>query len=71
MAAEQTPLRRLLGDFAASRLALFGAALLGLVVVAAVFAPLISSQNPYDLAQLDVLEGRLPPGAKAPNGATF
>jgi len=71
MAAEQTPLRRLLGDFAASRLALFGVALLGLVVVAAVFAPLISSQNPYDLAQLDVLEGRLPPGAKAPNGATF
>ena len=71
MAAEPTPLQRLIGDFAASRLALFGVALLGLVVVAAVFAPLISSQNPYDLAQLDVLEGRLPPGAKAPSGATF
>ena len=71
MAADPTPLRRLIGDFAVSRLALFGVALLGLVVVAAVFAPLISSQNPYDLAQLDVLEGRLPPGAKAPSGATF
>ncbi|HXX86509.1 MAG TPA: ABC transporter permease [Casimicrobiaceae bacterium] len=71
MAGEPTPLRRLIADFASSRLALLGLALLGLVVIAAILAPLISSQNPYDLAQLDVLEGRLPPGAKAPGGTTF
>ena len=71
MPGEPNRLRRLVADFAASRLALFGLALLGLVVVAAVFAPLISSQNPYDLAQLDVMESRLPPGATAASGATF
>jgi peptide/nickel transport system permease protein len=71
MSREPTPLRRLFVDFAASRLALLGLALLGLVVLVAVFAPLIASQNPYDLAQLDVMQGRLPPGARAPGGATF
>jgi len=71
MPGEPDPLRQLVADFAASRLALFGMALLGLVVVAAVFAPLISSQNPYDLAQLDVMQGRLPPGTTGSSGATF
>ena len=40
-------------------------------MLAAVFAPLISPQNPYDLAQLDVLDSRLPPGARSGNGLTF
>ena len=35
------------------------------------FAPLISPQNPYDLAQLDVLDSRLPPGSKSGDGLTF
>ena len=37
------------------------------------FAPLISPQNPYDLAQLDVLDSRLPPGAhsQSDGGMTF
>jgi peptide/nickel transport system permease protein len=35
------------------------------------FAPLISPQNPYDLAQLDVMESKLPPGSKAPTGGMF
>ena len=37
----------------------------------ALFAPLISPQNPYDLAQLDVMDSRLPPGSPAPTGGTF
>ena len=37
----------------------------------ALFAPLISPQNPYDLAQLDVMDSRLPPGSPAPAGGTF
>ena len=64
-------LGRFLGEFAASRVALAGLALLTLILLAALFAPLISPQNPYDLAQLDVLDNRLPPGAHSDAGFTF
>jgi peptide/nickel transport system permease protein len=70
-AAQQTPLGRIASDFAASRLAVFGLALLGLILMIAIMAPLISPQNPYDLAQLDVVDGRLPPGSPSASGATF
>ncbi|HEY2863762.1 MAG TPA: ABC transporter permease [Casimicrobiaceae bacterium] len=70
-AAQQTPLDRIASDFAESRLAMFGLALLGLMLMIAIIAPLISPQNPYDLAQLDVVDGRLPPGSASANGATF
>ena len=71
MQAEQTPLRRAAAEFARSKLALAALALLALIVLAALFAPLISPQNPYDLAQLDVLDARLPPGARSETGLTF
>jgi peptide/nickel transport system permease protein len=35
-----------------------------LILLGAIFAPLISPQNPYDLSQLDIMDGRLPPGSK-------
>ncbi|HTO47109.1 MAG TPA: ABC transporter permease [Burkholderiales bacterium] len=67
-APEETPFRRIAGDFAASKLALFGLALFALIVLCALFAPLISPQNPYDLAQLDVLDSRLEPGSRSGDG---
>jgi peptide/nickel transport system permease protein len=70
-AAAETPFRRIASDFADSRIAVFGLALLGLIVLMAIMAPLISPQNPYDLAQLDVVDGRLPPGSVSTDGATF
>ena len=69
--APETPLRRVAADFAASRIALFGLGLLVLIVLIAVFAPLLSPQNPYDLAQLDVLDSRLPPGSKSADGGIY
>ncbi len=51
--------------FWSSRMALSASALLALIVIVAVFAPWIAPQDPYDLAQLDIMEGRLPPGAVA------
>ena len=69
--AAETPFRRIASDFADSRIAVFGLALLGLIVLMAIAAPLISPQNPYDLAQLDVVDGRLPPGSVSAGGATF
>ena len=70
-AAGETPFQRIASDFAASRIAVFGLALLGLILLVAIMAPLISPQNPYDLAQLDVLDSRLPPGSVSASGATF
>jgi peptide/nickel transport system permease protein len=58
----QSPWRRFASEFAESKLALLGLALLAAIVIVAVAAPLISPQNPYDLAQLDVLDSRLAPG---------
>jgi len=69
--AVETPLRRIATDFAANPIALFGLALFGVILFLALFAPLISPQNPYDLAQLDVMDSRLPPGSPTATGGTF
>src|SRR5881396_3616243 len=66
-----TPSGRIAAEFAASRIALAGLALLALVLLAALLAPWISPQNPYDLARLDLLDSRLPPGARSAAGATY
>jgi peptide/nickel transport system permease protein len=69
--AVETPFRRFVGDFAQSKLALIGLAMLVIVILLALLAPLISPQNPYDLNQLDIMDGRLPPGSKAGAGFTY
>jgi peptide/nickel transport system permease protein len=71
MAQEQAPFRRVLSDFTSDPTAMIGVVLLAIVVVAAIAAPLISPQNPYDLAQLDIMNGRQPPGSKNAAGETF
>ena len=59
----------LLQVFAKSRIALMGALLLALIVVAALFAPWLAPQNPYDLAKLDILDAAMPPGSVAGDGS--
>jgi peptide/nickel transport system permease protein len=41
------------------------------IIILAVIAPWITPQNPYDLAQVDVLDGRQAPGAEAFAGYTM
>ena len=68
----QPPWRRFAAEFAESRLALAGLALLAAIVLLAIAAPAISPQNPYDLAQLDVMDSRLPPGeVSSTTGKTY
>lgn len=55
--------RQIAQDFLRSRPAAIGLAVLLLVALAAMLAPWITPQNPYDLLQLDVLDARLTPGA--------
>ena len=62
--SEQTPFGRFAAEFAASRVALAGLALLALIVLIALAAPWLAPQDPYDLAKLDLLDSRQPPGGK-------
>jgi peptide/nickel transport system permease protein len=55
-------------DFIGSRIALGGLIVLALVALAALCAPWITPQNPYDLMQLDVMDARLPPGSVSAEG---
>ncbi len=69
MAREETPFRRIVRDFGANKVAVAALAVIVLIVLLAVFASLIAPQNPYDLAQLDIMDGRLPPGSASGDGS--
>lgn len=66
--AAESRLRRFWAQFAQSRLALAGLAMLLVVIAIALFAPWISPQNPYALGKLDLMDARLPPGETAAAG---
>ena len=68
IAQADTPLARFLQDFFSSKIAIFGFILLLLILLAAIFAPVISPQNPYDLEHLDVMDSRLEPGKVSMEG---
>lgn len=55
---------RLASRFVENRLAVFGLVLVALSILAAVFAPWIAPQNPFDLATLDIFDSMLPPGSR-------
>ena len=62
---------RLVRDVLRAPGACFGAVLVVLVIVGAALAPFLSPQDPYDLAQLDITDARLPPGSESSAGFTF
>jgi peptide/nickel transport system permease protein len=68
LAPVETPLGRFVADFRESRLAVAALALLGALLLLSLFAPWICPQNPYDLAQVDVLDSRLVPGTASSSG---
>jgi peptide/nickel transport system permease protein len=63
------PFLTFIRDFATSRTAAVGVVLLLAFIVAALLAPWIVPQDPYDLAKLDILDARLPPGSASGDGA--
>jgi len=67
----ETPLRRFISEYSESKLAVGAAVFLLILVLLAAFAPLIATQNPYDLAQVDVLDSRLPPGEVGFSGMAY
>ncbi len=71
MNATLSPGREFATGFARDRIALGAFWVLCVLLIAALAAPWITPQNPYDLAQLDILDAKLAPGAKAAAGYTY
>ena len=64
-------LGRFFTDFGESKLALAGLLVFAVIVVLAVGAPLVTPQDPYDLAQLSILDGQLAPGTQGGAGHVY
>ncbi len=67
----EPPWLRFWREFRRSPTAIVGLVLVLLIAGAAVFAPWITPQNPYDLRQLDIMDGRLPPMSTSFTGMTY
>ncbi|MEQ9881166.1 ABC transporter permease [Pectobacterium brasiliense] len=65
------PVMRVVMALIGDRLALCGLIMLAIFVLLALLASLLSPQNPYDLMQLDIMDGRLAPGAQSMAGMTY
>jgi peptide/nickel transport system permease protein len=68
-AARESMLRLFAEQFVASKLAMLGLVLLLLFLCLAIFAPWIAPQNPFDIATLNIMDSKLPPGSHSSSGA--
>ncbi|MFN3440485.1 MAG: ABC transporter permease, partial [Acidovorax sp.] len=67
-----TPRRRAILQQLRSRPSVKGSVIAFIVLLVVVmFAPFLAPQNPYDLAALDLMDGRLTPGSKSMDGLTY
>jgi len=70
VSGQTTPLGRFWAEFRESRIALVALAVMVAMILLALFAGLVSPQNPYDLANLSLLDSRRPPGFVGTGGYT-
>ena len=56
--------RKFWADYSESPLAVLALVVFGVIFFIAVFAPFVSPTNPYDLATVDIMNSRLPPGSE-------
>ncbi|MEF3124882.1 ABC transporter permease [Rhizobium leguminosarum] len=68
---EPSRLSKGIADFFSSPAAAIAFLTLVIICCLALFAPWISPQNPYDLMQLDIMDGRLPPGSESMTGLVY
>lgn len=69
--AEPGRLAKGISDFFRSPAAAIGFVMLIVICGLAILAPWISPQNPYDLMQLDIMDGRLAPGSESMTGMVY
>ncbi len=67
-AKQKTPWQRFVTDFVENRVAVAALIVLIIILSAALLAPVISPQNPYDLTGLNILDAREPPGKTSMSG---
>jgi peptide/nickel transport system permease protein len=70
MSSSDAPLRRFWDDFSSNRVAVVALAVVVVIALLALSAPLIAPQNPYDLARLALMDARRPPGFVGSGGFT-
>ena len=63
--------RAFIREFSQSSIAVVAFIVLALIVLLALLAPLIAPQNPYDLANLVLMDARRPPGHLGSKGFTY
>ncbi len=66
-----SPLARFWDDFRQSHIAVGGLVVVVVICLLALFAPLITPQDPYDLSKLVLMDARRPPGYVSPSGAIY
>ncbi|MDP6707507.1 MAG: ABC transporter permease [Alphaproteobacteria bacterium] len=67
----ETPFRRFVSDFTDSRLATGAFCIFVVIAFIALFAPWLAPTDPYDLAQVTVLDSHLAPGSESMDGRVF
>jgi peptide/nickel transport system permease protein len=65
-----TPLGRFWADFRENKIAVVALIVVVLMILLAAFASFVSPQNPYDLANLSLMDSRRPPGFVGSGGYT-
>ena len=71
MTATTAPAHVLAASYSRDRVALAAFWVLAMLLLAAFTAPWIAPQNPYDLAQLDILDAKLEPGTGSSNSLRY
>ncbi|WP_394199103.1 ABC transporter permease [Litoreibacter albidus] len=69
--ANPSEIHRFIKRFFKAPSAYLSVCLLTIVLLAAIFAPLLAPQNPYDLTQLNILNNKLAPGELAFDGSSY
>ncbi|GGE50247.1 peptide ABC transporter permease [Agaricicola taiwanensis] len=67
----ETTFQLLMREFLSSRLAILGLVVVVIFALAAILAPWLAPQNPYDLAQLNIMDSKMPPGSESMEGYRY
>ena len=70
MNRQNTPFTRFWNEFRENRIAVLALSIVVLMALLALFASFVSPQNPYDLANLSLMDSRRPPGFVGTGGYT-
>ena len=68
---QEQPWRRAWRHYRQSRFAVIALIVCSIIILAAVFAPWLAPQNPYDLNLIDFFDSKLSPGSSAPTGFIY